>query len=118
MSYETHFLIALLGTEAIEIPIVIILVRHIFRIKRLKISDVAETAFLASFMTLPYLWFVMPEYLDPEYATYIGELIVFVFEALLYYYILRPKLFTAFTISFIANLVSYLAGYYLFSFVL
>jgi len=118
MSYQTNFLIALLGTEMVEIPMVIILIRYIFRIKRLRVLDILEASFLASFVTLPYLWFVLPEYLDPEYGIYIGEIIVFIFEALLYYYILRPKLFTAFTISFVANVASYLAGIYLFSLII
>jgi len=113
MSYETQFLIALTGTEIIEVPIVIILIKYIFRLKNLKLTQVIIVAFLATFVTIPYLWFVLPSYIDGQYYIYIGEFLVFVFESLIYYYLLRTKLHISFAISFIANLTSCLIGPYL-----
>lgn len=113
MSYETQFLIALLGTEIIEIPVVLIFIRYVFRIKKIKSSQIMIVAFLATLVTLPYLWFVLPSYVDETYYIYMGEFLVFVFESLIYCYLLRTKLSTSFVISFVANFASYLVGPYI-----
>ena len=69
---------------------------------------------LASVLTLPYLWFVLPLFTNTIHYIYIGELLVFLIEGLVYYEFLEIKLTKALILSFTANLISFIVGTILF----
>lgn len=110
MDYEVKFIISFLVTQAVEIPTVILL--YYLLTKRLYYSSFI-TAFIASALTLPYLWFVFPSFFSVDQYVLIGELCVFIVEALVYKAYLRIQLKYALIFAFIANLLSYLVGFLL-----
>lgn len=109
MAYEQSFLISLLVTLLIEIPIVFFFVYSIY--KRKEKFDIIFSGILASVLTLPYFWFILPYYISDR-ITYIvlGELVVIIIEAFIYFRLLKLKLRQAILISFLANLASTLIG--------
>ena len=109
MFYETRFLIALLLTLIIEIPVLLVFCKLIFRLK-IKSFRIIFAGFLASVLTLPYLWFVLPAYINSVYYIYIGETLVFLFEALIYNRLLNIKISKSLLVSFAANLTSFVIG--------
>ncbi len=114
MLLETRFLLSLILTCVIEIPIVLIFYKIIFKLKKISNLKVLFIAFIASALTLPYLWFILPRYINTIYYIYIGEILVFLIEALIYYKFLDIQFNKALIISFVANLVSFLIGIVLF----
>jgi hypothetical protein len=106
MLLETKFIFSLVLTLIIEIPILIFLYRIIFQLKKQSLLKLFVVGFLASALTLPYLWFVLPFYINTIYYIYIGEILVFLVEALIYYEFLEIKLKKALIISFIANIIT------------
>lgn len=110
MLYETFFLIALLLTLIIEIPILFIFLKYIFKLK-IKDSKIIFVGFLASTLTIPYLWFIFPAYIN-DYFIYIiiGEFLVFLFEAFMYNQLINLRIDKALLVSFVANLSSFTIG--------
>ena len=106
MLLETRFLLSFILTLIIEIPILIFLYKIVFKLKKQSLLRLIGVGFLASALTLPYLWFVFPFYVNTIYYIYIGELLVFLIEALIYYEFLEIKLKKALIISFIANIIT------------
>jgi len=117
MLYETRFLISLLLTLIIEIPIVFVIVRYVFKLKKIKLSKILIVTFLASALTLPYLWFVLPPYGLANNYVIIGEIFVILAESLVYNYFFELDWERAFLVSFLANLTSALIGLVLNNFV-
>lgn len=108
MLYETRFLIALLFTSLIEVPVAYTLLRVVFKVKdRFRILIVSV---LTSIITLPYLWFVLPPYVDARLYVVSGEFLVVIAEALLICMLLKLRLDKAFFVSLVANIASYLFG--------
>ncbi|MDR2037790.1 MAG: hypothetical protein LBQ60_07700 [Bacteroidales bacterium] len=69
------------------------------------------TGFIASFATLPYLWFVLPNYIDQKiWYVVIGESFAVLMEAVIIGVILRVKLIHSFLCSIICNAASFLTG--------
>jgi hypothetical protein len=112
MIFETLFLLALITTWAIEIPILVVLVRCIFRENNLSMARIISVGALCTVLTLPYLWFVLPAYLDVYYIP-IGELLVILAETLILNKVLglNPKI--ALICSLIMNCASYFLGSFL-----
>jgi hypothetical protein len=69
------------------------------------------TCLVASTLTLPILWFVMPLVIH-DYGWYIllGELLVVIVEAIIYFLILKKDLVISLLISLICNLFSIIIG--------
>jgi hypothetical protein len=109
MLYETKFLLALGATSLVEVPSVFVLAKYVFK-KKLRWWKSLIVAFLASALTLPYLWFILPRFIDARMFLVYGEAIVFLFEALFYLVFLEVRVYQALVISFIANLLSYYLG--------
>jgi hypothetical protein len=114
MLYETRFLVSLILTLCIEVPVVFILVR--FFSPKIKISKTILISIIATTLTLPYLWFIFPIYI--KYPSYIifGEITVFLVESLIYWQMLPISLKKAIIISFLANLSSLVLGLLFFRF--
>jgi hypothetical protein len=70
----------------------------------------------SSFSTLPYLWFLLPQFIDSyTILVILGELSVFLIEAVIYYFILKVTIQRAVIISFACNIASFLTGLMIFA---
>ena len=113
VTYEIKFLLALFLTILIEIIILSMLIRKILRMDTKKISNsrLIFTGMICSFATLPYLWFVLPSFLESKILFILfGELFVIIIEAILLFFILRVGVTKSFLISLCCNLISFLIG--------
>ena len=111
MVYEQKFLIALLLTLIIEIPGVLFLVKYLYRQKEIKISKIVIAGFIASALTLPYFWFVLPFYIQSRgLYIFFGESLIIFAEAIIYNQFLLLKFSRAFIVSLIANILSMILG--------
>ncbi len=111
MSYEQKFLFSLLLTLIVEIPVAVLLVKHFFKDKEIKIPKIVFTGFIASALTLSYFWLVLPIYISNRgLYIFIGEASIILIEAIIYKQFLELKLPKAFTVSLIANIASILLG--------
>jgi len=113
MTYEELFIAALLFTILIETAMLLLMLR-VLKIKR-DLKELLFAGILASSATLPYLWFVLPSFISP-YSFYVaaGEILVILFEALIYAQILKLEMRIALIVSFACNLISFLMGIMLF----
>lgn len=111
MDYNFLFLKSLAITVLIETSVLVIFFRLILRAVQTRISSLLFTGFLASFATLPYLWFIIPNYIDNNiwYIT-IGESFAVLVEALIICAILKTKYPTALLASLACNMVSFGTG--------
>lgn len=109
-SYERRFLLALLLTWLIEIPILFLLARFVFKVRQVSAWRILGAGLLASGLTLPYLWFLLPSILTTATGIYLGEVLVFLVEALLYRWLLGLSYPKALLLSFTANAASFLLG--------
>ncbi len=112
MLYETKFFFSLLLTSLVEIPIVFVIVRYVFERGKKKTNPIflLVVAFIASALTLPYLWFALHPYIDARLYVIWGEFWVFVVESLIYWRLLRIKLWEACIVALVANVASYGIG--------
>ncbi len=114
MLFETKFLISLFITSIIEIPIIIIFVKFIFKNHKIPIRKIIIIGFIASAITLPYLWFILPAFVNLSNYIIVGESLVVIIESLIYYGLLNIKINESFIISLVANLISYAVGFIIF----
>src|SRR5512137_1303162 len=110
MLYETRFLIALVTTWVIEITVLIALIRFVFRDKTIPLIRIIGVGALCTALTLPYLWFILPPYVDAADYIIIGETLVFLVEAFILNRLLGLKPVVALVCSFCMNLASFLLG--------
>jgi len=111
MFYEQKFLSSLLLTLIVEIPIAILLVKSFYKQKEIKISKIIFVGFVASALTLPYFWFILPAYITDRLLFMLyGEIIIVCIEMVIYNQLLKLKLTRSFVISLITNSMSILAG--------
>ena len=108
-SYFLSFSLAYFLTLIIEGIIVWFFLRKTISITKLLLAII-----VANTITLPFVWFFFPFLSDYLTFLIISELFAFIAEALLYFKILKLKLINAVKISLIANLVSFLIGFFLF----
>lgn len=114
MLYELNFVLSLLVTLIVEIPILIFFFRYLFKTNRIPLKKLISTGLIASALTLPYLWFVLLPFVSTDYYLLIGEIIVIIVESLIYYQVIELELKKSLLISFIANISSYLVGIIIF----
>lgn len=109
MQYETAFLFSLFLTVSIETIVLLILAKYMKLQTRKK--ELIFAGIIASSLTLPYLWFVLPIFLK-NYILHmiVGEISVTVVESIIYYFVLKTNLKNVLIISFVCNLVSFLFG--------
>lgn len=100
MLYETRFLLALVTTWAIEIPVLIVLIRFIFQDKTLPLARIIGIGGLCTALTLPYLWFALPPFVDAAYYPFIGEVLIILVESLILYRLLSVRRKVAITCHF------------------
>ncbi|MDP2797500.1 MAG: hypothetical protein Q8N94_08340 [Methanoregula sp.] len=83
MLYETKSLLTLVTTWIIEIPVLVALIRFLFKDRDQKISRIIFAGALCTALTLPWLWFVLPPFVDAAYYTLIGKALVVIVEAVI-----------------------------------
>jgi hypothetical protein len=113
MLYETRFLLTLVMAWAIEIPVLIAFIRFVFRDKTLPIRKIIGIGALCTALTLPYLWLILPSYVEAVYYVVIGETLVFLVEAVILNRLLGLDSKAAVACSFFMNAASFLLGLYL-----
>ncbi len=111
MDYDLLFVKSLLLTIFIETMGLILFFRFVIRDEKISIDRLLSAGITASFATLPYLWFVLPNWVDQklEYVL-IGESFAVLMETFIIGAILRTKLLKSFLSSLICNLTSFLIG--------
>lgn len=106
------FITAALFTVIVETAVIFFLLRYVFEDKKTPTSRIIFAGIFASFATIPYVWFVFPVLIN--WSATVGlissETFAFVVEAIFYRIVLNISLSRAITISFIANLASFLLG--------
>ena len=111
MDYELIFLKSLLLTVIIEMAILFILSWFFSDRKGVRLSRLLMTGFLASFATLPYLWFVLPVFIsDKVWYIVVGETFAVVVESFIIFSMLRIKYSKSLIFSIVCNAVSFLVG--------
>jgi hypothetical protein len=111
--YETRFLMSLLLTMFIELIIILLFIKCIYKLKGPGYADIILIGVLASMLTLPYIWFVLPVYI--RFHLIAGELFAIIAEAGIYYRFLTLGFARALLVSAAANIVSFVSGLVLFS---
>ncbi len=113
MSIQILFLKSLLLTDAIETVLLFLIIRLWFKIPRSVLSNalLLFAGIYCSATTLPYLWFVLPSFLHP-YLVFllVGEFLVFVAEAVFYYFVLKIGVRRSLIVSLLCNAASLVAG--------
>jgi hypothetical protein len=93
------------------VPVVLVFLRYVYKYKNIEIPTILFVGILASALTLPYLWFVLPAFIfDRTVFVTFGEVAVILVEAILYYKLLKLKLLDAFVVSLVANIASIVFG--------
>ncbi|MFO1519079.1 MAG: hypothetical protein U1F57_05385 [bacterium] len=107
---EKYFLPSLLLTLLIEVPILFIGLRVFARDQSFAPGTIFFAGVFATFSTLPYLWFVLPQYLHSSSYLWWGEGGVILVEAFIYRRMLGLEGKRALLISAICNLASFFVG--------
>jgi len=113
--YELYFLSKLVLTITIETTVLYLLIRFWYQKYDIPTYEILFTGFISSFATLPYVWFVFPiltKLISYSFYIWSAEISVTLIETLIIYKILKVSYKEAFTLSFIANLVSFGVGYF------
>ena len=110
--YETLFVYALIMSIVIETIVLILLLKSLFKKEaaKIKIGQMIFTGIIATAVTIPYLWFVLPSLMSGSIYVIVGEVLVFLVEGVIINQILKLKMSTSMIVSFICNLVSFLLG--------
>jgi hypothetical protein len=113
---ETHvrfFLTFLALTLLIEIPTLFLVIRFFFRIppNQLETKYLLIGGWTASCLTYPYLWFVVPAFIDDfSLALLVSESLIIAAESVVLLGILRISCFQAFGSSVMCNGTSIVLG--------
>lgn len=110
MVYETKFLISLALTLLIEIPLAVVIVHFIIKLREVSLWQVVFVSFIASALTLPYLWFIVPRYVDARLYIIYGEIFITLVEGIVYNQLLKINIWKALLLSLVVNMASYYFG--------
>jgi hypothetical protein len=111
MDYELLFIKNLILTISIETVVLILIFRLFIKTENFNTSNLISTGFIASFATLPYLWFVFPNYIDQKiWYVIFSESFAVIFEAFIIGRILKLKIIKSFLISLTCNSISFFVG--------
>lgn len=115
--YISLFIIALLATIIIETLVLLLLLKSIWKKEgsKIRVGKIVFAGVVASALTIPYLWFVLPEFFNGATYILIGEALVVLVESLIIFWILKLKWPLALVLSFICNLASFFLGWLIMS---
>ena len=109
MSYDDKFILALCLSVITE-TLVLLCMNLIFKTRK-NFWEVIFTGFLATFSSIVYLWYLLPNYLHGLNYLLWGELAVLAYEMLIIKKLLAVKWHEAFLFSLLANVCSFLLGW-------
>lgn len=109
MSYGLYFLLSLLLTLIVEIPILFLTAKYLLKIK-IKDKEILYWGVFVNLFSLPYLWFIFPLFLSPPNYILIGEILVVMIELVILLKVLKINFKNAFILSLLTNLLSYIVG--------
>ena len=111
MDYRLQFFQSLALTILIETIVIVIFFRFVVRSEKITISSLLVTGFVASFATLPYLWFIIPSYIDQKiWYIIIGESFAVLIESIIISAMLRTKYMISLLCSLTCNMISFGTG--------
>jgi hypothetical protein len=108
--YEVKFLQALLMTVASELGVAMLFKRW-KPLSAIPYKDFVLTVALASCLTLPYLWFILPSFIDVRYYVIVGECLIALVEGGIYFQYFKIRWYEALLLSIVANGFSYFIGW-------
>jgi hypothetical protein len=105
------FLKSLILTILIEMSVLIIFIRFVIKKKEISLPRLLFTGFIASFATLPYLWYIFPTYIDQKgWYIIVSESFAVLIESFIILAILRISYLKAFLCSIACNMISFVIG--------
>ncbi len=107
---ESLFLAALTATLLVELVTLAIIVRLFCAGQQVRLGRVLTTGVLASCATLPYLWFILPGFLNGPLYVPVGEMAVTATEAGIIGFVLGIGMFRSLLVSALCNTASFLGG--------
>lgn len=112
MAYVHRFLTSFAFSIITETVILFVLARFVLKRRDLSAKKIIAAGAIATFMTIPYVWFVIPHLLEwpKSEALIYAEIFAITIEAVFYKYFLRLGWLQAFGISTMCNMASYLLG--------
>jgi hypothetical protein len=111
MDYELLFLKSLILTISIETAVLILFFRFFLKSENIKLHRLISAGFIASFATLPYLWFILPSYIDnKDWYMISGESFAVLAESFIIMAILRTRYGISLLCSLVCNMISFLTG--------
>ncbi len=115
MVLEELFLKALAITVIVETIVLFLLLKFLFKkdFERMKIHRIVFAGVIASSATIPYLWFILPRFLDSANYVYVGEFLIVLAETIILNQVLDLKIEKAFVLSLVCNVSSFLIGQFL-----
>lgn len=117
INYTHFFIISLIFTIFSETLILVFLIRKFFNINKERIGNIKLlfTGFFASFLTVPYVWYVFPNLTGwtRDVSIHYSEVFAFLLEALFYKIYLKTNIKNSLLISLICNSISYSLGLFL-----
>jgi len=112
MAYEYNFLKALLLTITVETAVLFLLFHTISKAGKPSGWILLLTGIVATLATLPYLWFIIPIFIQSKlWYNIVCESLAVVVESVIILGLLRIKYPKALLISLICNMASYLIGW-------
>jgi kynurenine formamidase len=111
MAYEITFLKALLLTISIETTVLLFATKLILKTDKVSKWILLLTGILATFATLPYLWFILPVFIKAKiWYVIASEVSAIGIESIIIFGVLRTKYRKALLISVLCNTTSFLIG--------
>lgn len=111
MIYELNFLKALLLTISVETAVMFLLFKLVYKSLNISKLLLIFTGILTTFSTLPYLWFILPLFIQSRVPYIIlSELSAVLIESVIILGILRISYRKALFVSLTCNMVSFIIG--------
>ena len=111
MDYEISFLKALILTIVIETTVLFLMYKLVFKTLAIKNWLILLTGILATFSTLPYLWFILPLLIKTKlYYIIVSEVSAVLIESVIILGLLRINYKKALIISITCNMSAFLTG--------
>ena len=108
--YEQLFLASLALTVAIETAVLFILLKTLRMNAASRGRDILFAGTLASAATLPYLWFILPRFMDSSMYVWEGEIVITLAETVILSRTLKLPPDKALIASIACNLSSFVFG--------
>ena len=101
------FFVALFSSIVSETIVLFFFIKLFHSKENTPLRQIVDAGILASSLTLPYLWFIVPQLLPEHLIVPLGETAVVLVEAGIINLILRLGVKKSFAVSLLANLTSW-----------